>query len=157
MGLNCKCDKKLNIFTDISEIDPIPYDQANALLGIDDCNKPVVVDKPVNDIDNAVMYEENDDINARANIILKNDNKLLLTTQSGGTINGIECSRFSDEGHSIVDIGSTTAHVTISAIDRPNVQLQVESGNHDHQMAFLADIQPLLSRISELEERLNNM
>lgn len=99
-------------------------------------------------IENAVFYNDNNDIAARNNIILNNDNKLLGTTLEGSNINLIECSRFTDEGHPIVDISSTSSHITFSAIDRPNVQLQGESGNHNHQMAYLSEVDNVSEAIS---------
>lgn len=103
------------------------------------------------DLSNVVVYNANNDIEARNNIILENDANLLGKTLSGGSINLIQCSRFTDEGHPITDIGSTTAHITLNSYDRPNVQLSGESGNHLHQVAYLSEVESLQTDLTSLE------
>lgn len=134
-------------------------DGASALFN-DGNYKPVYtkaqVDAFISDIEvelgNAVLYNSADDIDARNNIILKNNANLLGTTLAGGTINLIQCSRFSDEGHPITDIGSSTAHITLNSYDRPNIQLSGESGNHLHQVAYLSEIEEANTIIKGLRE-----
>lgn len=91
-----------------------------------------------------VSYESNDDINAKANIVLENDNKILGTDANGSTHNLIELSRFG-----IIDTGSSTTPFNIKASERPTVQLPGEAGAEAHGIAFVGDIETLDAEISD--------
>lgn len=106
-------------------------------------------DKIAEAVEDAVMYDANNDVQLRNNIVLNNDANLFGKTLQGGQVNLIQCSRFTDLNHPIVDIGSTTAHITFNSYDRPNVQLFGESGNNEHEMAFLADIEEVDERLTQ--------
>lgn len=126
---------------EFSELQPRFPLKSDRLIGYSEDKEVVIIEQPeaILPVD-VVRYDSNNNLPVRGNIILNNDSKLLGTTTSNSQINLIECSRFSDDNHPIVDIGSTTAHVNISTVDRPTIQLQGEAGSHDHEIAFLADI-----------------
>ncbi len=104
-----------------------------------------------------VKYEANDTVALRSHIILKNSQSLLGTALNGGQYNIAQVSEWEWLGHDIVDIGSTSAHLTFNSIDRPNVQLQGESGNHLHQMAYLADVEEVSEDLAHIKLNMKHL
>lgn len=96
-----------------------------------------------------VTYDTAGDINAKRNIILKNDCKLLGTDATSATHNLIEYSRFG-----IIDAGSSTTPFNITSSARPTVQLSGETGAQAHAVAFLSDVTALET---DLTDQLNDL
>lgn len=73
------------------------------------------------------------------NIVLENDHKLLGTDLNGVQHNLAECSRFTDNGHPIIDMGGAGTHFNTNSVDRPTCQIAAEPGENAHHYAFLED------------------
>lgn len=78
---------------------------------------------------------------ANGNIILENDKKLLGKATDGTQYNLAEISRFTDLNHPIADFGSASAHFNINCHSdhRPTIQLNGESGEESHEIAFRSE------------------
>lgn len=83
-----------------------------------------------------VTYDSNDDIRAKRDIYLGNDNNIFGIGADGAVHNLIEKNRFG-----IIDAGSQQVPFNISSSIRPTVQLQGESGSQAHDIAFVSDVQ----------------
>lgn len=113
----------------------------NGVGGIDLITENGTVKSNGNEV---VVYNSNDDLEAKNNIILGNDCKLLGTGSDGVQHNLIEKSRFG-----IIDAGSQLVHFNISSSDRPTVQLEGESGLESYEIAFINDLTTTTSSLQE--------
>lgn len=82
-----------------------------------------------------VTYDENDDIRAKNDIYLGNDNNLFGIGADGTAHNLIEKSRWG-----IVDVGSTRVPLNFSSSVRPTAQIGAETGAQSHPIAYLSDV-----------------
>lgn len=92
--------------------------------------------------EDVVTYDSNDDIRARRDIYLGNDNNLFGIGADGAVHNLIEKSRFG-----IIDAGSQAAPFNISSSIRPTVQLASETGSQAHTIAFVDDVNTLSAEV----------
>lgn len=91
-----------------------------------------------------VTYDGNNDIQAKNNICLGNDKKLLGYGSDGTAHNLIEKSRFG-----IIDTGSTKVPFNISSSIRPTAQIGDETGAEAHQIAFVDDVNTLKEDVDD--------
>lgn len=99
-----------------------------------------------NDIDNAVMYEADDEVRLRKDLILANDANVFGTDLMGRLFNLVELSRYD-----IIDMGSSSKHFNINSSDRPTVQLIGETGAESHPIAFQSEVQEVEANLQNLE------
>lgn len=138
----CNCKNKVNNYVDVSNIEKSEWEDVDGILGLDECGNMLVSEKPdtlsAEDrerLNNAVTYDENNDVRLRKDLYLGNDNNVFGVDTEGAAFNLIEMSRWD-----VVDFGSSGHHFNINSQDRPTVQLPGETGSEAHQIAFLSDI-----------------